>query len=61
MKSIPVGGRVKYKSLASEKVYYATVKSINEHFALVVDDQGERQIRVDRLQFIPYVFAGKAR
>lgn len=58
MKTIPVGGRVKYKSLASEKVYYGTVVTINDKVAKIMQDGEERIISIRRLQYIPNVFAG---
>lgn len=56
--TIPVEGRVSYKSLVSERVYYGTVKAINGDWARIQDSQGMRMISVYRLKFIPNVFAG---
>ena len=54
------GSRVKYKSLASETIYYGTVLSINEEWAKVDQGGKERMISTRRLVHIPNVFAGKS-
>ncbi len=56
---IPIGSRVSYKSLCSEKMYYGTVRNINEQWAAVDDGKHLRTISTNRLKFIPNVFAGK--